>query len=485
LISHLYNLGINLSSSKFVSEYLALKDEKKLNTIYSTTLLLNIISSIITSIILGIVLFLVLPSQIAIEPDYTNIYVLSSITLIIGVFFQNILSTYIYILRGFQRDDIVIFITTITNLLIVIFKILFIILGLNFLGLIISDYVFINILALSIFFIIRKRSKNLKFNINLIKWKDIKKFSSQGISYYFSNLEESFFIDLNTILIPQLLSIKNPSADPKEYITIYGAILRISRYEMALTTSLSGGQVGIATELYTKGKYEKFRDLFGRLFNLTLFLSIIIASGVSIMAPKILLHYIGPTFQDAWPLLVSFTFMYAIRMSVFLCKRILQSMDLMHKVAYIGLFEYGLIILFSVLGFFIYDLIGISFGVFLAVSIYSCIILFYTAKKIEYPIKILLKKLIKIFIAVIIPSIILYGLIYFNLIPFSDIEGLIYLIFDLIILAGYSGVGLLIFYLIKGFRKEDIDALKRTIKGIYKSIKRRISSLLKYLGINH
>ena len=479
LLSHLYNLGINLSASKFVSEYLAKKDENKLSAIYSTTLFLNIISAIITSIALYLVMFILLPTQLTIESSLFSYYILSSISLIIGTFFYSILSTYIYILRGFQRDDFIVFISTITNLLIVVFKIVFILIGLNILGLIIADYVFINIQALVIFLIIKKRYKNLKFNLKLIKWKNIKKYSVQGIGYYFSNIEESFFIDLNIILIPQMLSIKNPSADPVDYVTYYGMILRISRIEMSLTSSLSGGQMGIATELYTKGKYDKLRDLFGRLFNLTFFSSIIIASGISILSPQILLHYLGPVYKGLWALLVILSFMYAIRKSVFLCKKILQSMDLMKKSAYIGLFQYALIVLFSVFGFFLFELNGMAFGVFLAVSIYSVILLFYTAKKINYPIKNLLIKFCKIFLAVIIPTIILYILIYFNLIPFSDTQGFIYLIYDLLLGAAYSGIGLLIFYLIKGFHKKDIDALKRTVKSIYKSVKRRILSLLK------
>ena len=91
--------------------------------------------------------------------------------------------------------------------------------------------------------------------------------------------------------------------------------------------------------------------------------------------------------------------------------------------------------------------------------------------------KLLILKIAKIFIAVLIPTLILYGLIFLNIIPFPNNQGLIYLIYDLLILVAYSGVGLIIFYLIKGFLKEDIDALKRTIKSIYKSIRRRFKSI--------
>ncbi|MHA1270964.1 MAG: oligosaccharide flippase family protein [Candidatus Helarchaeota archaeon] len=477
LLYNFINLGINLSSSKFIAEYFSLGNKEKINSVYSVNLFLNVIASIITTFILIFIFFLFVPYQITISTEFFNIYILSVITLIIGRFFLNITTTYTYILSGFQRNDFYVFITTLVNLATSCFKIIFILIGLNVLGLIICDYLFLNIGGIAIYLLIKKRFRGLKFKKNLINWKNIKQYTSQGMSFTLANLDETFIIDLNTVMIPKLLAVKSPIADPNPSITIYGTCLKLSRYGMALTSSLEGGPVSIATELYTKGELEKFRELFGRLFNISFFLSIIIAAGISLLSPQILLHYVGPSFYNAWPILTSLIFMYSIKLSVGLCRFIIQSMNLTHKWMYIAFLEYGLIVTFSIIGFILADLSGLALGVLVAVMIYSIIFLFYTAYKIKYPFKNLIIKISKILFSVLIPSFILMIILYFNLIPFVYTQSFIYLLFDGLILLAYIGIGVLIFYFIKGFHKNDTDALKRSLRNIYKSFRRRIVSL--------
>ncbi|MHA1695106.1 MAG: oligosaccharide flippase family protein [Candidatus Helarchaeota archaeon] len=468
-----FNLGTNFSSSKFISEYFSLKNENKINSVFSINLFLNILASIITTIILIFIMFFFVPSRGIIEPSFMNIYISSCVALIIGRFILNLVNPYTIVLLGFQRNDFYVFIMTIVNITTSFFKIIFIVLGFNVLGLIISDYLFIIIGSIVIFYIIKKRYKNLKFSLKYVNWKDIKRYSSQGLAFYFANFDETLFIDLNTVLIPYLMSMKYPYTNPNYSITIYGTSLKLGRYGMALTSSLQGGQVAIATELYTKKEMQKFRDLFGRLFNLSFFLSIVLATSVMLLSPQILLHYIGLPFYNAWPILSSLVLMYAIKLSIGLCRYIMQSMNLTHKWMYLAFLEYGLIVSFSLVGFIFFDLNGLAMGVALAVSIYSFIFLFYTANKLQYPIKSLITKFGKILFSISVPSTLFLFLKFFNLIPYTTTEGFLYLLVDGLIILIYAGISFLIFYLIKGFHKNDMGALKRSIKSIFKSIRRR------------
>ncbi|MHA1231621.1 MAG: oligosaccharide flippase family protein [Candidatus Helarchaeota archaeon] len=473
LFDGLFSLGVDFSCSKFISEYFAKKDMEKINTVYSITLFLDIISSIIASILMTVIFFVFIPSQNLIDPTFMNIYVISCITLIIGRFILKIVFIYGYILSGFQRQDFYVFLFTLDNIATVIFKLVFVMLGLNVFGLILADYLFVIIRCIVIYYLIKNKFKGLKFNLKYVKWKNIKKYSGQGLAFYFASWDEKFFIDLNTILIPYLLPFKKSDVNPNKSITIYGICLKLSRYGMTLTSSLQGGQVAVITELYTKAQYEKLKDLFSRLFNISFFISFVLATAVSLLSPQILLHYVGSVYYNSWPILTALSFMYAIKLSVNICRNILQSMNLTHKWTYIAIIEYILIVLFSIFGFIFFGLNGMAFGVLIAVLIYAFTFLYYTSYKINYSLKKLTFKISKIIIATSIPSIILLILLFNGLIPFSQTEGFVYLVFDGLIIMAFSALCLLIFYLLKGFHKKDFDVLKRSINNILKSAKRR------------
>ncbi|MBD3227640.1 MAG: oligosaccharide flippase family protein [Candidatus Lokiarchaeota archaeon] len=478
-ITSFITLGINFSSPKWISEYLSLNNNKKLNDVFSLLFFLNILTAIVRIILLYVVLILYLPSNLVIEASFFNIYFFSAISMILLIPALSFQSIFLNILAGFQRNDFIVFINIIINIVISISKLVLIFLKFNIIGLIISDYLYLYFGSFVMYYIIKKRYPSLKFNFKSINFKNIKEFCTSGFTMRLANFDSTLYNDINTILIQNFASFSPVYTDPKILITNYATSMKIGRYSTALTSSIESGNLSIATELFVKNEKQKLKELFGRIINLSFFFALSIATGISLLSNNILLHYLGPAFQDSWFILVCFLFMFAINLNTQFCKELLQTMNLTKKLLYITIGEYSALIIFSLIGFIFFGVSGMAFGVLMAIAIYSTIVILYTAKKINFSGKKLGKIFLKIITSIIVPVIIFLILLYYNIIPYFGNEGFIYLIFDGLILLAFFGISTLIFYILKGLNKKDIDALKRSIKNIYKSIKRRVFSILR------
>lgn len=284
----LFDLGISQILVKYIAEYHAVNDEKRLKDLmYSFNVILLVMSvfSLAALTLIGFWASDFFPSQTVTSGYYFYIFFLSGLISFVG----GLNSLFVMVPVALQRFDYSTKIG-IANLTASNFIMLF---------LVVSGYglkeIFLSQLVLAIIFSFVSRhyslkilpSADLKFAWN---WNEVKNAYKFGIATYMSNAANSALTYFDRLLIPVFLG---PSALP--YYTLPG---NLAAKTPGVISTLSGTIFPMISSLNGLQDMEKIRNIYRRVFNLLTVISFSITISIALFADKILRFWLSADFAE-------------------------------------------------------------------------------------------------------------------------------------------------------------------------------------------
>lgn len=282
----LFDIGIGQMLVKYISEFHASGEEKRLKDLMYSFNLLLLGMSVFSLVVLSLIGFWagsLFPSQVVSRDYYFVIFFLSGLISFIGGMTALFVSVPTALLRADISTKIGLANLTLSNLSILAV----IVLGYGLKGLFLCQ-LFYSVLY---FLVTRHYAKKilpaaeLKFSWN---WAEVKHAYKFGIATYISNAANSALTYFDRLLIPMFLG---PAA-----LSYYSLPGNIASKTPGVINSLSGIMFPITSSLHGLRDVEKIKQIYKRVFNLLTVVSFAIVISIALFANKMLLYWLSADF---------------------------------------------------------------------------------------------------------------------------------------------------------------------------------------------
>ncbi|NQU16570.1 MAG: flippase [Candidatus Saganbacteria bacterium] len=280
----LADIGISSALVKFVAEYHVRKDYKKINELFSTSFIVYLLVSVVIVVILMVIKDLIITSFIGVKGLFDEIDYL--ITFSFFVFAINLIfSTYVSLLTGFQRIDIINKISIGTSIIEGVGIFIVLSAGLGLRGLVLP------LLAGSLFsvllspFAVKKLYPQIKIFPTHFDFSDIKELLGFGLYLQASVFASFFHFHFDKILLSYYLGVGA--------VAYYEIASRLAYFMRRLPEYLISPIFPAASELFAKKSQKTLTVLYSRsskyiiIFCLPLFVFFVF------MAQRVIFLWVG------------------------------------------------------------------------------------------------------------------------------------------------------------------------------------------------
>lgn len=453
----LFDRGIDPSIVKYIAEYNAIDDKKKINELVSNAFLILLGIGCIATLFLFItgkffITYFNIPKEL-IDETRISVYITA-----IGLFFIFPLKIFNGILRGLQRYDITNLAWIATSTLQVILVISFLSMGYGLVSLILINNICILITLLIMKYYTKKLLPFVRISLSSLTKEMTRRVVTFSLIMFGIQICLISLSNANRIIIGVFLTV--------EAITYFSGAFRICQGVMEIPLLLTLGIIPATSELEAKMKLEEIKKLFIRATKYILALFLPIGIWGIIMANQILKFWINSSFAQYGiiaQILIVYLFFY---MNHTIAHQILIAIN---RIKFILWYYIGVAILNLLLSIILIkkmELIGVALGITIPFILLEAFFMNYTFKILRVGLKEYLEKVIlKTYPLSIVVIIILY-LINIFYPPNNLIQIGLYGIF-------ISGVYLLLFYLF-GLENNEKDDMKSFTSKMVQFLKVRL-----------
>lgn len=287
----LLDLGIGVSLTKFVAEYYARRDFRRLNEMLSTSLLLYIGLGLLGSafLVLASGLFVQhvfkIPAPLWHEGRY--VFWLSALSLFNGL----TLGIFGNLLNGIQRQDIARTITIGNALITYTGSILLIKLGYKLVAFMLFATVMDVLSFLVQMWIARRMLPEVRFFPRIFKKQELKQIVNFSFAMFINQLAARNMGVLDRLILGIFLPIAN--------VTVYTVGLTLASFSLRVPSAVSLASLPAASELMAQNRMDAIHQLILRGIKYTALMAVPIFTVMSVMAPDIVRLWMGEGYEQA------------------------------------------------------------------------------------------------------------------------------------------------------------------------------------------
>ncbi len=284
----LLDFGIGTSFVKYISEFYAKKDYKKINQVVNTGFTFYSIFAV-SIIILGFFIIKPLLNFFEIPSDLYSEALFVFLLGIILFSISNALSVFGAVQTGLQRMDITNKVAIAMSIPNIAGTIFFLERGYGLPGLMVNNAIILAISSIINIIIAFRVLPELKFNLFLSNWKTLKKLFSFGIKLQVVRIEDIFTFQTDKLLISHFLGVG--------LVTYYQLGSTIINRTRQLPLLLISAIVPAASELNTKTDKKKIKDLYSKGTKYLSLVGIPLITLVFLAAPLIMRTWMGEGYE--------------------------------------------------------------------------------------------------------------------------------------------------------------------------------------------
>jgi len=364
-------LGLGTSTTKFVAQCQAEKDEEKTNKFINTTFFILFGIGIVTTVGLVIVGHFFIP-LFNIPQELIHKAQIATYIAAIGMFFSLPMETFRSVIRGFQRYELLALIAFCISILEISLTLYFISHGYGLVTLVLINCTTGILGGVSGLLCVKKLFSHFH-----IKFKNLEKTIAKSL---FSLGILTFIIDISTILTYPTVNVMIGTFLTVGALTYYAACFKLYRLIFKLSSVFSFATAPLASEMDAKRAVDSLRNLFIKGTKYLTAFSLSLGVPVIMFSKQILLFWLGEDFALYYLISIILLVSSFFSCSHFIALQILRGMNKLKLASS----YYILVALLTILSGFILipriGILGAALAIALPQSILEPFFLFYTLK---------------------------------------------------------------------------------------------------------
>lgn len=361
----LLNLGVSAAITRYVSHYTALDDREGLNKVANSALAMFCVTGAV-AVILSLLFSGSLASFFDVKQesfnDFKNLVII--IGLSIGISFPGeVFGAIILAREKFVQFN---FISIIQTVLRAVLTVLFLVAGLNLMGVGLATLLPTFVLIAGYFVLFRHHAGDIKISFSYANFKTLGMLILFGGLMTIITLADTLRLSVTNFVIGKVLSL--------DAVAVFGVSALLIRYARGFITSAMWVLTPRFTNLHGKDDIQTLKELYLKSLTVSCILSFALCTSMIIFGPRFIKIWVGPGFYDAGIILIILSAVNAYSLAQNSGLSLMQAMNKHSFYAVISFFDAAVSIALSIVMAKKFGVIGVAYGLSIPMTVISLVV---------------------------------------------------------------------------------------------------------------